>query len=45
MKNEKCKLQNAKLRNFKIFNIQSSIVNLQWGFTLLEVMVAIVILG
>ncbi|MBI3582657.1 MAG: prepilin-type N-terminal cleavage/methylation domain-containing protein [Nitrospinae bacterium] len=34
-----------KLRNFKIFNIQYSIINFQCGFTLLEVMVAIAILG
>ena len=41
-------MQNSKLRssNFLNFsNIQSSIFNLQCGFTLLEVMVAIVILG
>src|SRR3990167_2425280 len=55
MKNKKCKSQNSELRNFKIFNTWNnpltpfikgeSICNLQSGFTLLEVMVAIVILG
>src|SRR3990167_10484574 len=38
-------MENAKLNNFNIFNLQSSIFNSQKGFTLLEVMVAIVILG
>jgi len=38
-------MQNAKLRNFKIFNLQSSIVNSQRGFTLIELLVVMVILG
>ncbi|MBI3582655.1 MAG: type II secretion system major pseudopilin GspG [Nitrospinae bacterium] len=45
MENEKCKLQNIKLRNFKICNPQSAIFNSQRGFTLIELLVVMVILG
>jgi prepilin-type N-terminal cleavage/methylation domain-containing protein len=37
--------QNSKLRNFKICNLQSAICNSQAGLTLIEVMIAIVILA
>ena len=45
MKNGEYRMKNTKPKIFKIVNCQSSIVNHEWGFTLLEVMVAIVILG
>jgi general secretion pathway protein I len=45
MRNEECRMKNKKFRNFKFHNPQSAIRNSQRGFTLLEVMVAVVILG
>ncbi|MBI5749414.1 MAG: prepilin-type N-terminal cleavage/methylation domain-containing protein [Nitrospinae bacterium] len=45
LKNGEYRMKNTKPKIFKIVNCQSSIVNHEWGFTLLEVMVAIVILG
>ncbi len=45
MVNGECRMKNTKPKIFKIVNSQLSKVNHQSGFTLLEVMVAIVILG
>jgi general secretion pathway protein J len=49
-RNEKCKMQNAKIKNFKIVNPeldsgQSSIVNSQRGFTLIELIIAITLVS
>ena len=38
-------MQNSKLKNFKIFNLQSTICNSSTGFTLLELTVSIAMIG